>query len=71
MYCVLINSTHNRVRSECIILTGAHGRFVPGGILGSYREARIQTLEPEPWMWEVENYGHGTRKIVTQSTFDV
>jgi hypothetical protein len=28
-----------------------------------YREARIQTLEPDPWMFEVEKFGHGTRKI--------
>ena len=35
------------------------------------REARIQTLEPEPWMREVLKYGHGTRKRVIQSQLDV
>ena len=53
--------------------TGAHGRFFPlnrtesGPIL---REARIQTLEPDNWMFEVEKYGHATRKIVPQSLQD-
>lgn len=36
-----------------------------------HREARIQTLEPNPWMLEVEKYGHGTRKRVRQSQKDV
>lgn len=31
--------------------------------LKSELQARIQTLEPEPWMREVELVGHGTRKI--------
>ncbi len=29
----------------------------------SRRQSRIQTLEPEPWMAEVEAVGHGTRKM--------
>jgi hypothetical protein len=41
---------------------GAHGRFVPRD--SESREARIQTLEPEPWMFEVESRGHATRKTV-------
>ena len=51
---------------------GAHSRFWPkifeekGRKIESevrFREARIQTLEPDPWMFEVEKFGHGTRKI--------
>nr|XP_054773798.1 radical S-adenosyl methionine domain-containing protein 1, mitochondrial-like [Lytechinus pictus] len=34
------------------------------------REARIQTLEPEAWMLEVEKYGHATRKRSTLSNID-
>lgn len=50
---------------------GAHGRFVAHTSLGKRRQARIQTLEPEPWMKEVMRYGHGTRKVTEQSDFDV
>ena len=50
---------------------GAHGRFVPRGDGKTVREARIQTLEPEPWMYEVEKYGHATRRAVPQSRLDV
>ncbi|KAM4691213.1 radical S-adenosyl methionine domain-containing protein 1, mitochondrial [Rhinophrynus dorsalis] len=50
---------------------GAHGRFVARGNGGQRREARIQTLEPEPWMKEVTRYGHGTRKVTEQSDLDV
>ncbi|KAM9296761.1 radical S-adenosyl methionine domain-containing protein 1, mitochondrial [Gastrophryne carolinensis] len=49
---------------------GAHGRFIPRACGSKKREARIQTLEPEPWMKEVMAYGHGTRKAVEQSNFD-
>lgn len=50
---------------------GAHSRFICTGIGKSQREARIQTLEPDVWMWEVEKYSHGTRRIVSQSTSDI
>lgn len=55
---------------------GAHGRFMPlndinNGIKSFVREARIQTLEPDTWMYEVEKYGHGTRKITKLSKVDV
>ncbi|XP_063816771.1 radical S-adenosyl methionine domain-containing protein 1, mitochondrial [Pseudophryne corroboree] len=50
---------------------GAHGRFVAQTNEGKRREARIQTLEPEPWMKEVMRYGHGTRKVTKQNDFDV
>ncbi len=51
--------------------TGAHGRFIPKATGQSQREARIQTLEPEPWMFEVEKKGHATRKCVVQSPENV
>ena len=35
------------------------------------REARVQTLEPEAWMREVEVVGHGTRKIDHLSPINV
>ncbi|XP_028310229.1 radical S-adenosyl methionine domain-containing protein 1, mitochondrial isoform X2 [Gouania willdenowi] len=41
---------------------GAHGRFVPVGEGGLDREARTQTLEPDVWMREVQQSGHGTRR---------
>ncbi|XP_038062293.1 radical S-adenosyl methionine domain-containing protein 1, mitochondrial-like [Patiria miniata] len=63
---------------------GAHGRFmlqkatsrsgkseVKQGNFETLREARIQTLEPGPWMFEVLKYGHGTRKRVCQTQLDV
>ncbi|CAJ0965672.1 unnamed protein product, partial [Ranitomeya imitator] len=50
---------------------GAHGRFVVHTSQGKQRQARIQTLEPEPWMKEVGRYGHGTRKVTEQSDFDI
>ncbi|KAG7460258.1 hypothetical protein MATL_G00219430 [Megalops atlanticus] len=43
---------------------GAHGRFVPRGEGGVWREARTQTLEPDVWMREVQRWGHGTRRRV-------
>ena len=53
---------------KLLFFLGAHGRFVPVRTGASCREARIQTLEPEPWMWEVENKGHATRKATAQCT---
>ncbi|XP_033116233.1 radical S-adenosyl methionine domain-containing protein 1, mitochondrial-like, partial [Anneissia japonica] len=35
------------------------------------REARIQTLEPLPWMKEVHRNGHGTRRRVKQSVREI
>ena len=48
---------------------GAHGRFTPVG--SEVREARIQTLEPDNWMFEVEKHGHATRKRKPLSQLDV
>ncbi|XP_048248376.1 radical S-adenosyl methionine domain-containing protein 1, mitochondrial-like [Haliotis rufescens] len=42
---------------------GAHGRFYVAGT----RQARVQTLEPDIWMREVEAFGNATRKIVPQT----
>ncbi|XP_077980008.1 radical S-adenosyl methionine domain-containing protein 1, mitochondrial-like [Glandiceps talaboti] len=50
---------------------GAHGRFVRTGEGERNREARIQTLEPDIWMAEVEMFGHATRKTVTQTQTDI
>ncbi|XP_035826676.1 radical S-adenosyl methionine domain-containing protein 1, mitochondrial isoform X2 [Aplysia californica] len=44
---------------------GAHGRFRPGD--RQLHEARVQTLEPPDWMWEVEKFGHATRKATPLS----
>ncbi|XP_069510987.1 radical S-adenosyl methionine domain-containing protein 1, mitochondrial [Ambystoma mexicanum] len=68
-------STHNQTywlgRQYIGIGPGAHGRFVPRGEGKVCREARIQTLEPEPWMKEVMREGHGTRKRVEQMPLEV
>lgn len=43
---------------------GAHGRFVVPREGGVAREARTQTLEPDVWMSEVQQRGHGTRRRI-------
>lgn len=45
-------------------VTGAHGRFVVAGWGGDIREARTQTLEPNVWICEVQQRGHGTRRRI-------
>lgn len=50
---------------------GAHGRFIPFGSGSETREARVQTLEPNSWMKEVETRGHATRKQVPQTKFEI
>uniref|UniRef100_K7FKI5 Radical S-adenosyl methionine domain-containing protein n=1 Tax=Pelodiscus sinensis TaxID=13735 RepID=K7FKI5_PELSI len=50
---------------------GAHGRFVPRAHGENLREARIQTLEPDSWMKEVQAFGHGTRKRAAQGELEV
>ncbi|XP_066220644.1 radical S-adenosyl methionine domain-containing protein 1, mitochondrial isoform X1 [Saccopteryx leptura] len=61
-------STHNWTYWQCGqyigVGPGAHGRFVPQGAGGLVREARIQTLEPDNWMKEVMQCGHGTRRRI-------
>ncbi|XP_061568317.1 radical S-adenosyl methionine domain-containing protein 1, mitochondrial [Cololabis saira] len=50
---------------------GAHGRFVPltEGVV--VREARTQTLEPDVWIREVQQRGHGTRRRIPLSHLDL
>lgn len=45
-------------------VTGAHGRFAFLGEGGVVREARTQTLEPDVWIREVQQRGHGTRRRI-------
>lgn len=45
-------------------VTGAHGRFALLGEGGVVREARTQTLEPDVWIREVQQRGHGTRRRI-------
>ncbi|KAM9281533.1 LOW QUALITY PROTEIN: radical S-adenosyl methionine domain-containing protein 1, mitochondrial [Morus bassanus] len=67
-------STHNlsywRAEQYIGVGPGAHGRFVPRGEGGRSREARIQTLEPDAWMREVQSQGHGTRRRVVLSPLE-
>ncbi|XP_070779798.1 radical S-adenosyl methionine domain-containing protein 1, mitochondrial [Enoplosus armatus] len=51
---------------------GSHGRFVlpeEGG--GVTREARTQTLEPDVWIREVQQRGHGTRRRIQLSHLEL
>ncbi|XP_077590771.1 radical S-adenosyl methionine domain-containing protein 1, mitochondrial [Stigmatopora nigra] len=43
---------------------GAHGRFVPLNEGFTQREARTQTLDPDAWIREVQQSGHGTRRRI-------
>ncbi|XP_059684373.1 radical S-adenosyl methionine domain-containing protein 1, mitochondrial [Gavia stellata] len=67
-------STHNlsywRAEQYIGVGPGAHGRFVPWGEGGHSREARVQTLEPDAWMREVQSRGHGTRRRVVLSPLE-
>ncbi|KAM6297504.1 radical S-adenosyl methionine domain-containing protein 1, mitochondrial [Aegotheles albertisi] len=67
-------STHNlsywRAEQYIGVGPGAHGRFVPRGEGGCSREARVQTLEPDAWMREVQSRGHGTRRRVVLSPLE-
>ncbi|NXP07662.1 RSAD1 protein, partial [Thinocorus orbignyianus] len=67
-------STHNlsywRAEQYIGVGPGAHGRFVPWGDGGCSREARVQTLEPDAWMREVQSRGHGTRCRVVLSPLE-
>lgn len=50
---------------------GAHGRFVLLGEGGVVREARTQTLEPDVWIREVQQRGHGTRRRLPLSHLEL
>jgi hypothetical protein len=49
--------------TRILLCPGAHSRFVPHGENEKRRTARIQVLEPDPWMFEVEKNGHATRLL--------
>ncbi|XP_076075077.1 radical S-adenosyl methionine domain-containing protein 1, mitochondrial-like [Mytilus galloprovincialis] len=49
---------------------GAHGRFTPCAQGKIQREARVQILEPNRWMTEVESQGHGTKLAKPQSQLE-
>lgn len=55
----------------CVCATGAHGRFVPLREGGVAREARTQTLEPDVWIREVQQRGHGTRRRIQLSRLEL
>uniref|UniRef100_A0A1A7XQ36 Radical S-adenosyl methionine domain containing 1 n=1 Tax=Iconisemion striatum TaxID=60296 RepID=A0A1A7XQ36_9TELE len=54
-------------KSWASFIKRAHGRFVPVGEGGVSREARTQTLEPDLWIHEVQERGHGTRRRIQLS----
>ncbi|XP_026194717.1 radical S-adenosyl methionine domain-containing protein 1, mitochondrial isoform X2 [Anabas testudineus] len=58
------NLSYWRGRQYIGVGPGAHGRFVPLGEGGVLREARTQTLEPDVWIREVQQRGHGTRRRI-------
>ncbi|XP_030264135.1 radical S-adenosyl methionine domain-containing protein 1, mitochondrial isoform X1 [Sparus aurata] len=58
------NMSYWRGRQYIGVGPGAHGRFVPLGEGGVDREARTQTLEPDVWIREVQQRGHGTRRRI-------
>ncbi|XP_071329100.1 radical S-adenosyl methionine domain-containing protein 1, mitochondrial [Trachinotus anak] len=61
------NMSYWRGRQYVGVGPGAHGRFVPLGEGGVVREARTQTLEPDVWIREVQQRGHGTRRRIQLS----
>ncbi|NXS91806.1 RSAD1 protein, partial [Jacana jacana] len=63
-------STHNLSYWRAEQYIRAHGRFVPWGEGGCSREARVQTLEPNTWMQEMQSRGHGTRRRVVLSPLE-
>ncbi|XP_034396349.1 radical S-adenosyl methionine domain-containing protein 1, mitochondrial isoform X1 [Cyclopterus lumpus] len=58
------NTSYWKGRQYIGVGPGAHGRFVPLGEGGVHREARTQTLEPDVWIREVRQRGHGTRRRI-------
>ncbi|XP_068672241.1 radical S-adenosyl methionine domain-containing protein 1, mitochondrial-like isoform X1 [Montipora foliosa] len=50
---------------------GAHSRFTTCEEGNQRRQARVQTLEPNSWMKEVESMGHATRQQVPQTDFQI
>nr|XP_046272183.1 radical S-adenosyl methionine domain-containing protein 1, mitochondrial isoform X2 [Scatophagus argus] len=58
------NMSYWKGRQYISVGPGAHGRFVLLGEGGVVREARTQTLEPDIWIHEVRQRGHGTRRRI-------
>ncbi|KAM8845162.1 radical S-adenosyl methionine domain-containing protein 1, mitochondrial isoform 4-T7 [Spinachia spinachia] len=58
------NTSYWKGRQYIGVGPGAHGRFAPLGEGGVVREARTQTLEPDVWIREVQQRGHGTRRRI-------
>lgn len=60
------SATLTKLKKKVTFLSsaGAHGRFVPVAEGGVAREARTQTLEPDVWIREVRQRGHGTRRRI-------
>uniref|UniRef100_A0A8D0CZD0 Radical S-adenosyl methionine domain-containing protein n=1 Tax=Sander lucioperca TaxID=283035 RepID=A0A8D0CZD0_SANLU len=65
------NTSYWKGRQYIGVGPGAHGRFVPRGEGGVVREARTQTLEPDVWIREVQQRGHGTRRRIQLSHLEL
>ncbi|XP_049418239.1 radical S-adenosyl methionine domain-containing protein 1, mitochondrial [Epinephelus fuscoguttatus] len=65
------NTSYWKGRQYIGVGPGAHGRFVPVGEGGVIREARTQTLEPDVWIREVQQRGHGTRRRIRLSHLEL
>ncbi|XP_033500093.2 radical S-adenosyl methionine domain-containing protein 1, mitochondrial [Epinephelus lanceolatus] len=65
------NTSYWKGRQYIGVGPGAHGRFVPVGEGGVIREARTQTLEPDVWIHEVQQRGHGTRRRIRLSHLEL
>ncbi|XP_078126380.1 radical S-adenosyl methionine domain-containing protein 1, mitochondrial [Sander vitreus] len=65
------NTSYWKGRQYIGVGPGAHGRFVPLGEGGIIREARTQTLEPDVWIREVQQRGHGTRRRIQLSHLEL
>ncbi|XP_054463302.1 radical S-adenosyl methionine domain-containing protein 1, mitochondrial, partial [Anoplopoma fimbria] len=65
------NTSYWKGRQYIGVGPGAHGRFVPLGEGGVLREARTQTLEPDVWIREVQQRGHGTRRRIQLSHLEL
>uniref|UniRef100_UPI0037E9396B radical S-adenosyl methionine domain-containing protein 1, mitochondrial n=1 Tax=Semicossyphus pulcher TaxID=241346 RepID=UPI0037E9396B len=65
------NMSYWKGRQYIGIGPGAHGRFVLPEEGGVTREARTQTLEPDVWMCEVQQKGHGTRRRIQLSHLEL
>ncbi|XP_076000038.1 radical S-adenosyl methionine domain-containing protein 1, mitochondrial [Genypterus blacodes] len=65
------NMRYWRGRQYIGVGPGAHGRFVPLRMGGVVREARTQTLEPDVWIQEVQQMGHGTRRRIQLSRLEL